>query len=57
MLLNSNLELSKDEIELLYQSNSILASSYETIHDVLNITNQIIDKNRWIDGSCFFVLQ
>jgi len=46
MLLNSNLELSKDEIELLYQSNSILVSSYETIHDVLNITNQIIDKNR-----------
>lgn len=46
MLLNSNLELSKDEIELLYQSDSISASSYETMHDVLNITNQIIDKNR-----------
>ena len=46
MLLNSNLELNKDEIELLCQSNSILASSYETMHDVLNITNQIIDKNR-----------
>ena len=46
MLLNSDLELSTDEIESLQQSDSILASSYETIHDVLNITNQIIDKNR-----------
>lgn len=46
MLLNSNLELSKDEIELLQQSDPIQAASYETMHHILNITNQIIDKNR-----------
>ena len=46
MLLNSNLELSKDEIESLQESDPIHAASYEIIHNILNITNQIIDKNR-----------
>lgn len=46
MLLNSNLELSKDEIEVLQQSDLIHAASYETMRHILNITDQIIDKNR-----------
>ena len=46
MLLNSELELNKDEIELLHESDPILASSYETMHKILHITEQIIDKNR-----------
>ncbi len=46
MLLNSNLELNKDDVELLQQFGPIQAASYETMHNILNMTNQIIDKNR-----------
>lgn len=46
MLLNSNLELSTDETELLQKSDPIQAASYETMHNIIDITDQIIDKNR-----------
>lgn len=46
MLLNSNLELNKDDVELLQQFGPIQAASYETMHTTLHITDQIIDKNR-----------
>lgn len=46
MLLNSNLELNKDDVELLQQFDPIQAASYETMHNILHMTDQIIDKNR-----------
>lgn len=46
MFLNSNLELNRDDVELLQQYNPTQAASYETMHNILNMTKQIIDKNR-----------
>lgn len=46
MLLNSNLQLTDDQIETLQQSDPIQASSYENMQSILSMTNQIIDKNR-----------
>lgn len=46
MLLNSNLELNKDDVELLQQFGPSQAALYETMHNILNMTDQIIDKNR-----------
>ena len=46
MLLNSNLELTDNQIETLQQSDPMQALSYETMQTILHITNQIIDKSR-----------